>query len=304
MITYKELLTKSTNAVTKLQGLNVLPKDITGRYKYYHDLIRKLDYAYSNNEMMEFLKNNNYGETGFALKELSELAYIFEHIFRAYSFMDTTSRDLLVEKTKVILRGPAFTAQETPNNSVARNYQFELRVLAKLVETGYKDIKLRENPDIKVTIDKRAYDFECKRILSASDKALIYNANTAINQLRDNMGNSHVGIVALDVSPKYEDGKNWLNSPSRQKADSYVLDQLEKKAFTLYGRLQKIQEAGRKNNVIAILLNISSVYKLKNNELGWINELGILVLDKENPNSAKMFLSDFDSLKNSKVIVD
>ena len=71
-----------------------------------------------------------------------------------------------------------------------------------------------------------------------------------------------------------------------------------------YGAIYKLRkrfdrEAAIDGHLAGIILNLSAVYVISSNsELGWVQEVGILVFDKENPSKAMQFMRDMQELQN------
>jgi hypothetical protein len=297
-ISYETLLEKSKFVKSSLLNKKIIDSSVTGRYCVYENLITQLNEARHNGQLSEFLLKYKKGEVGFALKELRELVDVFEQILVIHNDLSIDSRKNLMKKIKIILGGPNFTENETKDNNSPRNHQFELRLAAKFIQSGLTNIEFKDNPDILIDIDNKQYGCECKRIFSLSERSLIRNTIKAIRQIKTNKDNYYAGIVALDVSPQFEQGKNWLTCNSRNEADTIVLDQLEKYVKYMYNKINKIQSAAKDGYVVAIILNSSTVYLLKDfSDIGWIQETGVLVLDKENKIKAESFLKDFNKLQ-------
>lgn len=296
MLSYGALLEKTKEVEQKLLASGLVTKPISGRFKAYQRMIGELDDAWTQKKMADFYKKGQNDKYGFALKELREMVDIFEQLLVIYGNLSTQNKKELQNRVRQILSGPDFTVDETPANSAARNFQFELRLAAKFIQNGYHDIGFQTNPDLLISVDDRKYGFECKRILGLSERSVIENALKAIKQLDVHKDNYFGGVVAIDVSAQYEQGQKWLKSKTRDTANTYALDELQKYVQYLYNRLKQLREAASDGFVVAIWMNLSTVYVLENSELGWIQESGVLVLDKENPNG-KIFVSDFGKMQ-------
>jgi hypothetical protein len=149
-----------------------------------------------------------------------------------------------------------------------------------------------------VSVETRPYAFECKRILGNPEKKISSNIEAAIDQLRTNNNAYYSGVVAVDLSPQYEQGKNWLVSKSREEANKIALDSLEQVVTTIYRRMTKVKEAAEEGILVGIILNLSTVYVISTtNELGWLQELGVLLLNKESPVKGAQFFEDVKELQ-------
>lgn len=298
MITYRQLVDKSIQVERQLFDKKILHKPILGRYKHYQKTISLLRDHWEAKTMDRFWKDYDQGDMGFALKELHELTDIFEQLVYIYDDLSEDSKHFIKEKLPIILSGPNYTVDETPQNSSARNYQFELRLAAKIIAANYKNIAFAEHPDLLVIVDNRPYAFECKRVLGDPESKIPSNIETAIKQLEDNQTDKFGGIVAVDLSTQYEKGENWLSSSNRSSANKFALDELERVAWVIHNRMYKVKQAAKRGYLVGLILNLSTVYVLsENNEMGWIQETGILVLNKENPSKSPQFMTDFEDLQ-------
>lgn len=298
MITYRDLTNKSKNVEDLLLSKGILTSPIVGRYKYYQKLVSELSLHWEAQTIDRFWKTISGDKMGFASKELHELSDILENIALTYDDLSEESKTFIKNKIPTILSGTNFTVDETPNNSAARNYQFELRLASKFVTAQYKNISFAEHPDLLVTVESRPYAFECKRILGNPEKKISSNIEAAIDQLRTNSNAYYSGVVAVDLSPQYEQGKNWLVSKSREEANKIALDSLEQVANSIYRRMSKIKRSAEDGILVGIILNLSTVYVISsNNELGWLQEIGVLLLNKENPEKGTQFFEDVKKLQ-------
>src|SRR3989338_5558865 len=298
MITYSQLVEKSIFVENQLIGKKYINHPIQGRFKHYQKIISLLRDNWEANTMDKFWIAFKMEDTGFALKELFEITTILEQVLVIYDSISKESKKYINEKLLTILSGPNFTIDETSKNSAARNYQFELRLASKMIEAQYKKISFAEHPDLLIEEKMRPYSFECKRILGNPERKIPSNIVEAIHQLENYKKGNYAGIVAVDLSPQFEQGKNWLKSKSREEANKFTLNQIESVAWTVYNRVYKVKEAAERGYLVGILLNLSTVYILTgNNEMGWIQEMGILILNKENPDKGLHFSEDFNNLQ-------
>ncbi len=297
MITYRDLTNKSKKIESLLLGNSILTSPIVGRYKYYQKLVCELSDNWEAQTMDQFWKKFSGDKMGFALKELHELSDILENIALTYDDLSEESKTFIKNKIPIILSGTNFTADETQKNSAARNYQFELRLASKFVTAQYKNISFAEHPDFLIIVESRPYAFECKRILGNPENKISSNIEDAIDQLRTSDA-YYSGVVAVDLSPQYEQGKNWLVSKSREEANKIALDSLEQVVTTIYRRMSKVKRAAEDGVLVGIILNLSTVYVISStNELGWLQEIGVLLLNKESPVKGAQFLEDFKELQ-------
>lgn len=298
MITYRELVNKSQKVEKLLLEKGIIDFPIKGRFKYYQNMISSLRDNWEAKTLNQFWNSFKGDEMGFALKELQELSDIFGEVTNFYDSLSAVSKKFVKEKIPIILSGTNFTVDENSANSAARNYQFELRLASKFIHAQYKQIDFAEHPDLLVTVDNKPYAFECKRILGNPENKIQSNIETGLKQLEKNKDKYFSGVIALDLSPQYEQGKNWLIARTREDANSIALDSLEKVANTIHSRIYKVREAATNGYLAGIILNLSTVYVISsNNELGWVQEIGVLVFDKENPSKALQFMNDIQELQ-------
>lgn len=299
MLTYNGLLKKSLCSYRFLKKLSLLSRAKRSRIASYIKLITSLNDAFHSGTISRFLeKKNSYFKSSFALKELFEFVSILEQIQKLYKLADKNQKEQIKNRIEIILSGPVFTKSETSKNSKARNYQFELLLTSRLFTSGIKNVQLLENPDILATIGDRVYAVECKRVTGNFKTALISRVNEAVSQIKKYKRNNNIfsGIVAIDLSAKYEQGHRHLKSISRNSAERYVQKNLESDLIFVYKNSHKLVKEAKNNLIAGLIGNISGVYVL-GHELGWINEISILVLNKENIFRGPIFKSDFNSLR-------
>lgn len=298
MITYRNLVDKSIKVEKLLLENKIIDSPIKGRFKRYQGMVSSLRDSWEAKTMDQFWKSSKGDELGFALKELHELSDILEQIMASFDSLSDTSKKFIKEKMPIILSGTNFTVDENSANSAARNYQFELRLASKFAQAKYKNIAFAEHPDLLVTVESKPYAYECKRIFGNPETKIQSNIETGLKQLERNKDSYFSGVVALDLSPQYELGKNWLIAKSREEANTIALDSLEKVANTIHSRIYKVREAATNGYLAGIILNLSTVYVISsNNEFGWVQEIGVLVFAKENPSKAMQFLNDMKELE-------
>jgi len=156
---------------------------------------------------------------------------------------------------------------------------------------------LHDNPDIAVESYGKKYAIECKRVTGNFETASLKRVGEAIDQLYKVSDKYFSGVIVLDISQKYEEGQNWLHTQSHISAERFALDQLQKDVEWIYKNSQKLILSAKQGFIAGIIVSMSGVYALHNEELGWINELGMLVLNKENSFRAELLMKDFRRLK-------
>jgi len=290
---YSELLTRSNvvaNNLIKLMDVSV----VESRFSEYQQLLKSLSTAWENNQIRDFTKRYPKRITLFALKELKEIIIICEEIFDKSDKYSLRYKNDLKIKLKTILGGPFYTFKETSKNSNARNIQFELRIATTCSKTGLTT-KIGELPDVTVEVDDRKYFIECKRIIGKSERTIFNNLDNALNQINNNPVEYYSGIICLDVSPQFDNGNLILKKNNVVTAEKFVLDQLEKYVFYIYKRSEKLKKLATKKKIGMLWLNFSGVYEVQDG-FGWINENGLLVLNKENKLQSEQILKDFSVL--------
>ncbi len=296
--TYKELLKRASICSVRLDELSIWPKNKFGRFQFYQRLVGQLDAALEKGNISDFLQvNNQHGDCGFALKQMHELVTIFENVLNLLEIQKKTGEDNTIQKLKFVLSGPNFPREETDKNSAARNYQHELLLASRLFDSGYKDIEFQDNPDILVIVNGRRYGIECKRIIGSSEKTIINSVNTAVEQLEKVKENYFAGIVSIDLSVLYEQGSNFLESGTATTADNFVQSELFEQSQFVRQNSSKLIKSASNGLIVSLFASISCVYVLKPTaEMGWVNEVSVCVLDKENVCRAPIFTKDFAKL--------
>lgn len=298
-ISYDTLIEKTKSIEPFLNSISLLDKAKRGRLYFYINLITQLNKAIKDGTYDNFLKKFDHAKCGFALKELREIVFILENICFLHLTINNGHKAEIERKLAHILTGPNFTSHETSANSTARNYQFELLLTARLFSKGLKTIYFFTNPDIHLETNNRKYAIECKRITGDFISLSIQRTEDAIKQLlKLPEGQYFGGIVALDLSSKYEQGSRWLDSKNHDTAENYIQGLLGKDLAHIYQKSTKTKQAAENGRVVALIANVSAVYTLKERkELGWVNEIAFLMFNKELPFREHVILTDFAPLK-------
>ena len=297
---YFEVLEKAETLMAQVQSLSSPLTLRSGRYKSYFNTVRQVDDAIKNDGIDEYLlKNNQKGEVFFALKQLSEMSMIFEHLLPLLSTLHGDNRNNLLERFSLILDGPTYPSEETKENNKARNYQFELLVAARFKQSGYSDIGFFRNPDVLVHSNGRPYPIECKRIFGNSESSILKRVKEAVGQLNDHpIKDSIGGVIALDMSRKYEGSSNVLESRSLQSAEDFIMSQLEQDMLMIQRRSQAVQRATASRKLVAMFTNLSGVYVIPSTkQFGWVHELAVTIFNKEYPDGAAIFMDDLKKLQ-------
>jgi len=304
MISYGELLKKSDNCLRFLKSISLDGKALRGRFGEYKKLTKTIwdDIQNGNTGGVLNLVNKKGTRNGdvamFALKEFLEMVQIIEQVEKLYKFTTEPQKKIIVQKINAILGSVAYTKDENNSNNQARNYQFELLIASKLYISGITDITFEEHPDIMVKVGTLKYAIECKRIFGDFEAKVIRRAEEALKQISLIKNDIFCGAIAVDLSTKYEQGKNLVTGNSRESIENFAQNCLEQDLYFIYRKSPKIIKAGKKKFLIGIFGNISSIYALKDkSEMGHLNQIAVLALNKENPIKAINFLKDFDNLK-------
>lgn len=296
--TYQDLILRADKLFLVLDELGIWPKSKMCRFHQYRKFVSGLDEVRLSDKLDNFLKENSKsGEALFASNQLYEIDYILEAILALRRDSSIPTQKEIDERIGYMLSGPNYTKDENEKNSLARNYQSELRLAARLFNSGYTNIQFGIHPDVLVTINNRAYAIECKRIISRNFQTIIENADLAIKQLiKYKHPKTYAGIVALDVSPFFEKGENLFKSTDEHRAEDGVHAQLEIVGTIIENKSRKISEAVRAGDVCSLIMGVSCLYKLDTPEIGWMNEYSWRVLVNPNSTMADVVLGDFKSL--------
>ncbi|HAN22812.1 TPA: hypothetical protein DCP77_03470 [Candidatus Collierbacteria bacterium] len=293
MITYRELTDKSHRLETDIA--HMLRIDFTGtRYKVYQGIVEDITVAWENQTTAEYIKRHPFNETVFSMQQLQELVSILGFVKKIFACSSPKVQTHIRKKVKVMLGGPIFTHEENFNSSEARNTQFELRVATKMSESGYK-AELLDHPDVLVDTKPRVYGIECKRVNSS--KAIMSNIARAISQLDEYSGSYDGRIVAVDISRLLDLGKKYFSSPTPERANEAILDVLHDTINKIYTQMDSLSTLSINKRVVALMLTYSGLYILHDNSMGWVQEIGFLVFNKEHPVEAELCIKDFKSLK-------
>jgi len=161
----------------------------------------RFDHAFSVLERAEKLKKEGEafdpqftGDYRFALLDIDELIDIIPAL---------EGEDPVIVKDKLtqMLQGTHSRTEETAENSLARNTQFELYLMARMKQAGLPAKLHAEHPDISVATEKRLYGVEAKRIFSDKPEKVKSNVRTAATQLATYSLPSPTsrGIIALSI---------------------------------------------------------------------------------------------------------
>ena len=189
----------------------------------------------------------------YAVFDLMELLDIYNAIH------DYPDWSVLKEKIKLLNGGVNSPADETSSNTIARNIQFELKLLSEFKAAGVRCELGNPNPDIKMlgSLVGQSYAVECKRIFSANDSSVHNNINSARDQLKELLSNNpdQTGIIALDITRRLTQGTDYLRAKNEEVAKerlSYELDQFR----INYARYFTPKKIGNKR-ILAVLLHTS-----------------------------------------------
>lgn len=304
LTSYDDLIRKAVSFNEKLENLSIWPRGKEGRFQVYIKTVTKLNETLKEGKVSDFLsKHNKNGHIGFILKQLYEFTSILNPIFPILNQFSESETKEIRDRLKTSLSGSIFPKDENTRNNGPRNNQFELLLLSRLLNSGYQNVKMLKNPDILVNNYGRSYSIECKRVIGQTNRALVNTINVAIKQIDNNWNSSFFGgVVALDLSTKYEQGNNFLESGSHDSVHNFVQSQLKKDFNFINSNCPKLLESAKCNKILGVLLNISCVYVLRNNlEMGWVNEIAVGTFNKESPINAPIFVNDFSNLAKSKI---
>jgi hypothetical protein len=135
-------------------------------------------------------------------------------IFEILTAFEGETSDALRTKVARAVSGPVSPLAEQPKNSEARNTMFELSLAAGWKNKGL-DVELGE-PDMRVTVESRAFRVECKRPFSENSvRANIRGAHSQLSELLELPGNQEdFGIVAISLSRVFTKGNLTCFAPA------------------------------------------------------------------------------------------
>lgn len=292
---YRVLLEKAKGIKSFIQ--QELKLNASSRFDYYAKTVEALADAYEAKTVDKLPAKHNIPDMGFCLKELRELVSIFEFAQKQLRTIRKEEAKTFIFKLKTILDGATMTHQESHKNSHARNYQFELRLAAKFYEAGYTNISYDSGHDLLIKIRGRKYAIECKRVTTDKTDVIIRRTNEAIEQLEKNK-NYYAGIVALDITQKFEKGVNWIVSDDRKNAGNFVAKTISDLLDEVRNRDQKVKSAAKDETIVMIIGNLSCAYLIeKTKDLGWFQQSMFFILNEENTSQGNTTKSDLSQLK-------
>lgn len=295
MTTYRELTNKSYELEAKItEKLGTV--FVGSRYKEYQSVVEALTIAWESKTTASNIKKYPIVKTVSYLRELQELVVILDFIYMRYDRLSQESQNQVLRKLKIVLRGPLLPSGEDSNTNDSRNYQFELRVAAKMAEAKF-GIELNEHPDVLTITNGHDYGIECKRVTGESKSATTRNVVDAIQQLGVYSRNRYGRIVAIDVSKLVDIEEAQISCDTGKEVNDHILNILHRRINDTYGNNQVISNLAIKNKVVALMFTYSGLYILNNYDMGWVQEIGFMVFNKEHPNKAKICTKDFENLK-------
>lgn len=293
-ITYRSLLEKSEELLQKMIQNQIISTAPYGRFKEYQKIVEIIADRSEDQISKGVVSGINLPfEEVHTLKELREIVEVVDIIMGKYEDMSETSRSKASEKIRIVLTGPTQLVNEH-SNTEARNYQFELRLAAKLIETGY-NVEFNTNPDIIVEANNKLYAIECKRVTGASERSIDDAIDNAITQLIEHREGFFAGIVALDISALIDQRQLLLLSSDKTRASQRVLDELEKWIRIIAGRNNKLKKHAH-DYIVSLFLNYTGPCVLPN-EVTWGEGLEVMIYGKENPDKTPTFLTDFEKFR-------
>jgi hypothetical protein len=175
-----------------------------------------------------------------ALYEIHDLIHI-------HQYLRGQSHHSLFARLKKFTTGPNTYTDERKSSNAARNFGFELVVLAWLAAARIQ-LNLDVDADAAATIDNRTVIFECKR--PQSRKSLESNFKEACSKLRERYQTAprvgYRGVVALDLT-------KLLNEDFRTyqfRSAEHVMDQLSQLCWDfMYGHDYLWQSVQEKNTI-------------------------------------------------------
>jgi hypothetical protein len=141
----------------------------------------------------------------------------FVSIYKAFEGVPAPQLISIIKKLQRGVNGPINAADERPESTVARNFIFEAVVAAKAhrPDRGIEAI-LDARSDTGINLNGNKLWVECKRVTTVN--RIGSNAREASSQLEKllarEVGSSHRGIVALDVSKILNHGDKIFVTPN------------------------------------------------------------------------------------------
>jgi hypothetical protein len=171
-------------------------------------------------DLIQFLSKNEIKTiyTAFTPRQIYEFQVILSQIdelnkvFKLKNLVDKNSYKNYIKKLKILLNTktmPLYPEKENGISNEGRNTLFELRLLKKFIEAGYRvEIPDEQHPDFRFYTSKRQYSVECKRIFTP--ETFTQNIEQAIGQLMEYsiINNNTLGVVAINISRYFNINKN------------------------------------------------------------------------------------------------
>lgn len=225
----------------------------TGRTTHYERVIRHWKIAY---------KTASPGEAkGVFVDFVSSLFEVHDLINIYLAFKDTSSDQLtgIIEKLKKAVNGPIFSSEETPKSTKARNFLFEAAVAARLHQPERSMLTILDSiSDTGVEFNNKKIWIECKRVTNTEKiEANTRRASTQLEKVfRKQIGSSHRGIVALDVSKIFHSGDQILVKKNDVELIS-TIDNLMDQFISTHSGLWESVYARRNRKIIGTIIRFS-----------------------------------------------
>jgi len=192
---YEKLIEQYTNAYDWIMGMGLNVEN--GRLASYLKIITLLVNTYKTASEEEL--KNIYPDTVNAMYEI--MAIISIH--NALGSVPLNEISGIKSKFKKSITGPYKVASETHKSNSARNYLFELLVMARLHNPQREIyVDFMSVTDTGVKFLKKKYLIECKRLQSENKiEANIRDASKQLDKaLKSKIGSNHRGLISIDIS--------------------------------------------------------------------------------------------------------
>ena len=248
---YDTLIEQYTNAYNWIKSMELNTQG--GRLESYLKIIELLVKTYKTASEEELKKI--YPDTVNAVYEI--MAIINIHC----ALCDVPIKDISEIKSKIkqSIVGPCHVTRETNKSNSARNYFFELLVMARLHNPKKNlHVDFMSKTDTGVKFIEKKYLIECKR--PQSEKKLEANIRDASKQLdkalKGKIGSNHRGLISIDISKIFNPEFKLLvkeNDITLQNHISLIMDSFIKDYSHIW---QNILETKNKK-IVGVLIRVS-----------------------------------------------
>lgn len=140
--------------------------------------------------------------------------------------IDTENPAIIKDKLRTLLTGPIGRTKDV-GFAQGRDVLFELTLLSEFKASGLDAQLVDPNPDIRISVENRIYDVECKRLTGYTHQVFKRNLHNASKQITSNLPEAHRGVLAISVTDYITQGSGIIYGTTESDVDKTLNDLLE-----------------------------------------------------------------------------